>query len=171
MLPSLIFIVVSTPGNISYIWVLLYSSRPFRDPIRDGTRWWGPEFQWKFGSLTMFEGMDKDIGTCFLVQVVLFVSTGSPTGQKLLQSRLLLFFWWVFVHSYTADHKSPACQRVFLEIDGRSWINTFQSFIACCCISLKIECFFEKKVTIATTKRLKDCINVAHITCIIVVSE
>ena len=38
-------------------------------------------------------------------------------------------------------------------------------------MSLQIECYVEKSVTIRAAKRLEDCINVVHVAYVVVVSQ
>ena len=45
-----------------------------RAPMRSATRWWRSELWRKIGSLTKFEEMDTDIGTCFPIKIFVFVS-------------------------------------------------------------------------------------------------
>ena len=63
--------------------------------------------------------------------------------HKMIQSRILVKFGKVFVQSCTHE---------------------------CCWMSLENECFFEESVTIRSTKRLKDWINVANVTYICILS-
>ena len=50
-------------------------------------------------------------------------------------------------------------------------IDIFHSLAACSWMSLQIESSVEESVTIRTTKSLKDCFNVAHITYMIIVPQ
>ena len=122
MLPSLSFIVVSISRKKFFIFALLREAKFSRAPIKHATRWWGSELQRKVGSgsSTRSEEIKTDIATCFLIQVILFVS--------------LKFFSWTeidsksnidkvsknFVYSCTWYRKSPACRREFLEFNIRS---------------------------------------------------
>ena len=118
MLPSLVFIVVLISGNKFFIFVLFWESNFSRAPIKDAARWRRSESQRESGSFTRFEEIDTDIGTCFLSKM--FLSWRFPLGHKLIQSRLLLKFSRVFVHSWTFYRNSPDCQSEFLGFDIRS---------------------------------------------------
>ena len=101
-----------------FISALLWEAKFSRDPIKDATRWWGSELQMKIVCSTRFEDIDTDIGKCFPM-LYLYLG-GTLLGHKLIQNRISLNFWTVFVHSCTWYRKSPACQKEFLGFDIRS---------------------------------------------------
>ena len=129
MLPTVIFIVVSISSNMFSVFALLGEAEFARARIKDATRWWGSELQGKIDSFTRFEEMDKDIGTCFLIQVVLFVFK----VLLLETNRFKVDYCWSlkgFCSLVYLIPKRPDCQRVY-----RIWYmflgDIFQSFSAC----------------------------------------
>ena len=113
MLPSLIFIVVSTSGNKFFIFALLWEAKFSTAPIRVATRWWGSELQRKNG----LKKLIQISGHVCLSKLLYLCLWRLPPGHKLIESRFLLKVWRVFVYLCTWYWKSPACQRDFLGID------------------------------------------------------
>ena len=76
MMPSLIFIVVSLSWEKFFVFTFHSEDKFSRAQIqiKDAMMCWGSELQRKIGSSTRFEEMDRDVGTCFPIQIVVFVS-------------------------------------------------------------------------------------------------
>ena len=112
MLPSLIFIVVST-SPIKFSFTLLYDPRPSRAPTKDATGWWGSDLQRKLGSFTRFDEMDTDIGTRFAIHVVVSVFLNVSYWAQIVSesntAKLPESFWWLV---YSIPKESSSSNRV-----------------------------------------------------------
>ena len=113
ILPSLIFIVVLISRNKFFFFALLWEAKLSRTPVKDATRWWGLELQMKIGSSTRFEEIDTDIGTCFLIQVVVFVSLKSSSWTQIdSRSNIAFFFNSFYSLVYLIPNESSLSKRV-----------------------------------------------------------
>ena len=143
MLSSLTFNVVSISRNKLLNFTLLLEAEFSRASIKDATKWWGSELQTKIGSSTRWSCRRKQIsGHVSLARLLYLCLWRSLLGHRLIQSRILLSFWKLFVDLYTWYWKRPACQREFLEFDIRSsdryfllvhckWLNIAPSLTCC----------------------------------------
>ena len=115
--------------------------------------------------------MDTDNGTCFPIQVVVFMFLNFSSWIKIDSKSINAQTWKRFVHSCTSYKKNPSCQKSFSGSIYVPRIDIFYLFAACSWMSLQVECSVEESVTIRASKRLKDSINVANITYMVIVSQ
>ena len=123
------------------------------------------------GSSTRFEEVDTNIGTCFLIHVVAFVSLEVSSWTQIdSNSNISKFLEFLFSRVLDAEGVQLV-KESFSDLIYVPRIEIFHSLTACSYMPLQIECSVERSVTIMTAKRLEGYINVVQGTYAIVVSQ
>ena len=92
-------------------------------------------------------------------------------GHRLIQNRKLLWFWKVLLTCVLDTKRVQLVKESFPDFIYAPRIDFFYSFTASGSVLLQVECSVEKCVKIGTTKCFKDCIDVAYIKYINIVSQ
>ena len=123
MLSSLFFIVVSISWNNFFNFALLWEAKFSRAPLTDATRWWGSEFQMKFGSSRRFE------------EIVVFVSLKDSSWTQIdSKSNIVMFLksfcWLVYLipKFLGFDIHSPDWHFLLVHCE---WLNIAPSWMLC----------------------------------------
>ena len=116
--------------NKNFDSALLCDARPSRASIKDATRWRGSELQRKSFCSTKFDGMDLDIGTCFPIHVVVFVSLKVSFGLNFDSKSNFSIFLKNFPSLVYLTVKESSLSKSFLDLMYLPGIKIFHSFTA-----------------------------------------
>ena len=129
------FFVVSISRNKFFIFVLLWQAKFLRAPIKDATRWWGSELQREIGSSARFEEMDTEIGTCFPIQVVVFVSlkvsSWTPIDSKSSIAKFLKSFCSLVYLILKESILSKRVSRIWYRFQGYTFFTRSLHVVIC----------------------------------------
>ena len=171
MLSSYVSVFVSISRNKNFTWVLPCKTRPSRPPAKDST---GDEDQrCKVKTVHLhFWGNAYRYRDMFSVQVVVFVSLKVSLRTQIDSKSNMAKILSKFVHTYKKYQKTPAGQKkFFFEFDNCSWDRHF-SRVHCMWLNVAPNRIFSGASSIIrTAKRLENCINVAHMTHLVVVFQ
>ena len=96
---------------------------------------------------------------------------GSLLGHKLIQSRILLNVSQFLFTRVLSTTRIQLVNQIFWDLIYVPRIDIFDSFTERRRMSFQIGCFAEEWVTIKARNCLKECVNVAHVKYMFIVSQ